>query len=111
MIEKIIRDYLDKTLSVPVYYEVPDEAPQRYVTLEKTGSGKSNHIENATFAIQSWAESTYEAAKLNEAVKEAMDDIVVLDEISRSALNSDYNFTDVTTKKHRYQAVYDLVFY
>ena len=49
--------------------------------------------------------------ELNELVKEAMDDIVVLDEISRSALNSDYNFTDVTTKRHRYQAVYDLVFY
>jgi len=111
MIEKIIKDYLDEQLSVPVYYEVPDDAPQRYVTLEKTGSGKSNHINNATFAIQSWAESTYEAAELNELVKEAMDDIVVLDEISRSALNSDYNFTDVTTKRHRYQAVYDLVFY
>ena len=53
----------------------------------------------------------YEAAALNEKVKAAMKRIIERDEISRSTLNSDYNFTDVTTKKYRYQAVYDLKYY
>lgn len=31
-------------------------------------------------------------------------------DISKAKLNSDYNYTDTTTKSYRYQAVYDLVF-
>ena len=111
MIETIVRDYLKEMLDVPVYLEIPDEAPEQYVTLEKTGSGKSNFILSATLAIRSRADSMYEAAALNEKVKEAMDGIITEDAISRSSLNSDYNFTDIITKKYRYQAVYDLKYH
>ncbi len=111
MIETIVKDYLDAALSVPVSMEVPENPPASFVVLEKTGGGKENHIKNATLAIQSYAPSMYEAAVLNEAVKAAMDDLVTLDAVSRSALNSDYNFTDTTKKKYRYQAVYDVVYY
>lgn len=111
MIEATIREYLERELSIPTYLEIPDNEPEKYITVEKIGGGKTNHIKNATFAIQSRACSMYEAAELNEKVKGAMDDIIKLDSISRSALNSDYNFTDTTKKRYRYQAVYDLVFY
>ena len=40
-----------------------------------------------------------------------MEDIVELDSISQAELNTDYNFTDTQTKRYRYQAVYDLVFF
>ena len=40
-----------------------------------------------------------------------MEDLADLDEVSACRLNSDYNFTDTTTKHYRYQAVFDLVFY
>ena len=36
--------------------------------------------------------------------------IVELPDVSRSALNSDYNYTDTDTKTYRYQAVYDLTY-
>ena len=35
--------------------------------------------------------------------------IVEMDDISKCQLNSDYNYTDTTRKKYRYQAVYDMV--
>ncbi len=111
MIETTVRDYLKSKLDVPVYLEIPTDAPARYVTLEKTGSGRENFINSATFAVQSRADSMYEAAELNEEVKATMDSLIELDNISRSALNSDYNFTDVTTGKYRYQAVYDLIYH
>ena len=41
--------------------------------------------------------------------KEAMEKIVEMDDISKCQLNSDYNYTDTTRKKYRYQAVYDMV--
>lgn len=112
MIEKIVLDYLTDQLTVPVYMEVPEGRPdERFVVIEKTGSGKSNHIESATLAIQSYAPTMYEAASLNEQVKTAMEDSIILDSISRASLNSDYNYTDTTTKHYRYQAVFDVVFY
>ena len=108
MIETIVTDYLNGKLGVPVHMEMPDVQPVRFVLVERTGGSEEEHIQYATLAIQSYAESTYQAAVLNDMVKAAMKEIVVLDSIFKSKLNSDYNFTDTTRKKHRYQAVYDL---
>ena len=111
MIEQIVREHIEKAIDVPVYMEVPAKMPGTFITLEKTGSGRTNHIDAATFAVQSWAESLQAAAELNQQAKKAMDSLIEEAEIARSRLNSDYNFTDTSTKKYRYQAVYDLTYY
>ena len=111
MIEIVINNYLNKKLSVSCHLEKPIDAPNKYVLFEKTGSGKSNHLPSATFAFQSYAKSMYEASKLNEEVKEAVESMIELDDIRGVSLNSDYNFTDTTTKEYRYQAVYDIRYY
>lgn len=110
MIEIIVMDYLNKTLNVPAFMEKPEKEPERYVLLEKTGGSSENCINSATIAIQSYAGTLYGAADLNEEVKVAMDNIIALNEVMSSKLNSDYNFTDTTKKKYRYQAVYDLFY-
>lgn len=111
MIELIVLDYLKRTLSVPVYMEKPSsDAPPKFVLIEKTGTSEENYIMRATFALQSFAPSLYEASVLNEEVKDKMRGIISLDDVSASRLNTDYNFTDTTTKSYRYQAVFDLVF-
>lgn len=109
MIEKIILAYLNKVLDVPVYMECPAQKPDRYVLIEKTGGSEKHHIQTATLALQSYAESLYQAAVLNELLKSAMRDSITLSQISKAALNSDYNYTDTDKKEYRYQAVYDLV--
>lgn len=111
MIELTILNHLKTKLSVPVYLEEPETKPVRYVLLEKTGSGRSNRLGSSTFAFKSYAESLYEAAALNEQTKTAVDSLIELKEIASVRLNSDYNFTDTTTKRYRYQAVYDLNHY
>lgn len=110
MIEKVILDYLNNTLDVPVYMEMPIKHPERYVLIEKTSSARANHIDSAMLAIQSYAPSLYETARLNEQVKKAMDLIAFFTDISSAKLNSDYNYTDTSKKQYRYQAVYN-VFY
>lgn len=111
MIEKAIKDYLGKKLSVNVYLEYPDTPTESFVILDKTGSGRENLISTATFAVQSYAKSKFAAAELNELVKQAMDQLIELDEVTASKLNSDYPFPDVKRKKYRYQAVYDVTHY
>lgn len=110
MIEKIVLDYLNNALSVPAYMEKPAEPSEKYVLLEKTGSSSEDYIKSATFALQSYAGSLFAAATLNEEVKAAMDNIIVLNEVMGSELNSDYNFTDTAKKGYRYQAVYELFY-
>ena len=111
MIEQAVRDYLEEKLNIPVRMEEEANLPKEYVVIEKTGSGQTNHIKRATLAIQSYSDSLYQAASLNEQVKEAMEKIIEMDDISRCELNNDYNYTDTARKKYRYQAVYDIGFY
>ena len=111
IIEIIVLNYLNEHASVPVYLERPARKPTSFILVEKTGSGRSNHINEATIAVQSWAPRLTEAAALNEEVKALMDNLIELDSVSRSQLNSDYNFTNTADKQYRYQAVYDITHY
>lgn len=111
MIEKVVLDYLSGALSVPVSMEVPEDRPGTFVVVEKTGSSRENRVNRATLAIQSYAPTLYEAAALNEQVKQAMDGLPGLPQVGAARLNSDYNFPDTSTKTYRYQAVYDLTHY
>lgn len=121
MIELTVIKYLSNLCDpIPVYAEMPAEMPGTFVIVEKTGSNRDNSINAATIAVQSYAPTMYEAATLNETIKNFMDALPYaqqvfrwLDEyetIFRCKLNSDYNYTDTSMKKYRYQAVYDLTF-
>lgn len=111
MIEEVIIDYLNSTLSIPVYSERPDESPDRFVLAEKIGSRNRNKLEESTFAFQSYAPSMYKAAKLNQDLIVAVNNMIRLENIVSVSRNSDYNFTDTTTKEYRYQAVFDIAHY
>lgn len=111
MIELIIKQHLDGKLNVPIFLEKPSAQTGAYVVFEKTSGGKSNHLPTATIAFQSYHTTLFKAAELNEKLKEAVENLIELDEIRGLSLNSDYNFTDTTTKEHRYQAVYDIRHY
>lgn len=107
MIELTIYNWIKSRLDVPVYFERPDRLPVRFVLMEKTSGFRKNNICSATFAFQSYAESMYEAAVLNENVKKAVDSLIESPQIGGLSLNGDYNFTDTEEKIPRYQAVYD----
>ena len=112
MVEAIIRDYLNENLpeGVKAYMEHPEgEKPQRMVIIERTSSEEYDLVETAMLAVQSYGPSLYEAAALNDIVKNIMRGAAMLPGISRCKINTDYNYTDITTKEYRYQAVYDVV--
>ena len=111
LIEEFVVSYLDEHMSVPVSGEIPTPMPDSFITVERTGGSSVNKLKSATLAVQAWAESVDAAANLCADVAEAMEAIAAEPEISRCALNASYNFTDTSTKRYRYQAVFDLVHY
>ena len=48
MVEKIVKDYLQSSLEIPVRLEEEDDLGNEYVLIEKTGSSTENHIASAT---------------------------------------------------------------
>lgn len=110
VIEVYLVEYLTKELGINVYGQEEDASEDSYIVVEKLGSYVENFSRHATIALKSYGATLLDSAKLNERVKRAMDDIIKKPEISKSKLNSDYNYTDTTTKKYRYQAIYDLTY-
>lgn len=112
MIEILLKSFLEKETNTKTYLVLPDKKPDSFITLEKIGSSNINNLDSSIFAIQSWANSMYEAAKLNQQIKKLLQtQFMELENISKANINSDYNFTDTTTKKYRYQMVVEIFHY
>lgn len=110
MIETIALNYLNEKLTENAYMEVPRNPTPPFVVIEKVGSSFENRVDTATLAFQSYGASMEEAAKLNEKVKAVVESMTELGSISKCYLNSDYNFTDTSTKQYRYQALYVITY-
>lgn len=111
MIEKIVYDFLVEEMKpLPVFLEVPAEPPTEYISIERTSGGETDKIKRCTIAIQSVSNTLYNAATLNENVKTAMEALTDETNVYGCHLNSDYNYTDLTKKVHRYQAVFNLTY-
>lgn len=113
MIEKTVMDYLEEKIPVPVSLEVPENPSGQYIVIQKTGGGQRGYeMRSAVMAVQSFGETLYNAAELNERVIDCMKEMQFrLDAVIQCELNSSYNFTDMETKRYRYQAVFDLVYF
>ncbi len=106
MIEKKIRNYLEKALGVPVWVEHRENEPDSFVIFEKTGGYIKDTIHHSTYAFQSYGKTLAEALKLNNKLL----DYMMIFEDANVRLNSNYNFTDTSTKRYRYQAILELIY-
>lgn len=118
MIETTLINYLQNLTSAGtnVFAERPLNIPKLYILLEKTGSSTENMITTSDIAIQSISDSMQDgslldAALLNEEVKSVMQGLEALPDIVMVRINTDYNYTDSSTKEYRYQAVYQITHY
>lgn len=111
MIELIVKEFAEQKLTVPVFMEFPHDPPERFVVLKKGDSGRENLINSAMLVADSYAESLWEAAKLNEQVKTVLDNLIQLDTVSSSRRGGDYPAFDTKNKRHRYQAVQNITHY
>jgi hypothetical protein len=117
-IEEFLIEKLGQALEpFPVLLEEPEHDPRpsmdpaEYYVLQKTGSNWNDHIIDSTIAIQSYAGTRLRTIQLNEALKDAVEDLLQYDEIIGIELNSDYDFTDTSTRRPRYQAVFVITHY
>ena len=53
MIEIIVREHLQELLDAPVYLEIPDDAPEKYVTVDRKQRNKSYFVSDFCDTVQS----------------------------------------------------------
>lgn len=111
MIELIVKKYLSTKLEIPIVFEHQKNLPKEFILIQKTSGTRENFLNSSTIAIQSYGASMFDAAKLNEKIKNLMYDLITTSDVSSVKLNSDYNFTDTETKRYRYQAIFDIYHY
>ena len=111
MIEQLILDWLTER-DFPAVTEIPEGwTGGALVTIEKVGSSWRQALEEDTVAIQSYGDSLYEAAALNQAVCAAMLELHESAAVCYCRKNSDYNWTDTEKHRYRYQAIFDVLWY
>lgn len=108
MIEAIVIKWLSEKMDVPVFAEVPEDAPASFLLVEKTSGRRTNYLSFSSIVVQSYDESLLKAAELNETVKACMFELIEVQSVSKVSLNANYNFTDTQTKRYRYQSVFDI---
>ena len=95
---------------VPVSGSVPHPMPAEFVTVELTGSRRTDLIDTVQLVVLCWSSSRAAACALYEQVNAAMLASISSPEISRCAVETGYNDTDTQTNRPRYHARYEVVY-
>ena len=112
MIELMLKNFIDNNLNYPAYMEIPNSPPDNFFVIEKVGGSRDEFIDSATVAIQTYAPSMYQTAKLSETMIDAvLNDFKSQPDVASVELNSSYNFPDTSTKRYRYQALFEIYYY
>lgn len=113
MIELTLYNHLKTALSVPVFMEIPGNKNEldKYIVLSKIDAGLINHIKAATFSVEVYADSLYNAAALSEDVKNALFDAIELDDVTSVSLGSERLANDTQTKEYKYDIIINLYHY
>lgn len=111
MIEIVIKEFMERRLDAPVFFEFPEKALDYFIILKKEGNPRENMLDSALLVVDSYGPSHLAAAMLNETVKTALDDLVQLPQISASRRGGDYPAFDTKNKRYRYQAVQNITYY
>lgn len=112
LIEQTVKDYLDSVLNntgIKVYPEIPKNPPEKFVVFKLIDRGRENMINEVTFEFYSYGNNTLEAAEVDESLRNAMDNIVTINDIS-CHYGGGNNSPDTTLKRYRYRSYYNLYY-
>jgi hypothetical protein len=107
-IEAEIIGWLSQKVAVPVSADVPADKPDRFITIERTGGSRDNHVvDRPNLAIQCWGTSRLDASELAYEVDAILPSIVEIPQVTHFERDTFYNFPDEHGAP-RYQIVVNL---
>lgn len=82
---------------------VPEQRPQRFITVERTGGQRTHLWDSPMFAVQAWAATEAEASALADEVAVAILDWQRESIVAYSDVRSVYAFPDPDARVPRFQ--------
>lgn len=110
LIEQTVLEYLQEALDMTdIYLEIPREIPDAFVVFRITDRDLRDQINGVTVEFSSYADTKYNAAVLDNQVREAMLDINSIPSISCRFGGGNDN-PDTTLKLPRYRCYFNLYY-
>lgn len=104
-IEGLLISWLQKAVGVAACGDVPEDRPDEFLTVERTGGSRSYGIDTATVAVQCWSTSRAAACELAHRVDAALPSLIGEGGVFGVERDSLYNFPDEEGGTARYQIV------
>lgn len=104
--EGLLIAYLNATLpgGVRAFGDVPADRPGVFVTVERTGGGRTRYSQDVLLAVGCWHTSRAEAASLAEQVAALLVDAPAhVPRLAATGVQSVYNLPDPDSGQARYQ--------
>ena len=92
-----------KFAGTSVSTRVPEQRPQRFITVERTGGQRTHLWDSPMFAVQAWAATEAEASALADEVAVAILDWQRESIVAYSDVRSVYAFPDPDARVPRFQ--------
>lgn len=112
LIEQRVKEFLDVEFAedeIGVYLETPKTLPATFIVFQLIERGKENQINACTLEFRSYAPSKYEAAVLDEKVREAMETLNETTDIT-AQLGGGNDNPDTSLKRYRYRCYFNLFY-
>lgn len=110
LIEQTILEYLQEALETEdVYLEIPKERPEQFVVFRVIDRGLVNQINEVTVEFYSYAETKYQAAVLDDLVRNAMLNINSVESVS-CRFGGGNDDPDMNYKIPRYRCYFNLFY-
>lgn len=112
LIEQRVKEFLDAEFAeeqIGVYLEIPNNTPDTFIVFQLVDRGKENRINEVTLEFRSYAPSKFEAASLDEKVREALEKLNEVSDIT-THLGGGNDNPDTTLKRYRYRCYYNLYY-
>ena len=85
------------------YASASNPMTSEFVTVERTGGGSTNKMDQAVLAVQCWADGRKAAADMADDVRCALEDMTGTHGLGAVRVQSLYNWPDPLSRKSRYQ--------
>lgn len=110
MIEETVKSYLETVFEdIPIYLETPKDMPEKFIVFQLIDRGKENYINAVTLEFRCFAGSKYDAALLDESLRNAMEAFHEGTDIS-CHLGGGNDDQDSVLKKYRYRSYFNLYY-
>lgn len=102
-VEEALIAYLPTVLGVPAFGETPEERPESFVVVDRTGGPTELVRDIPSLAVQWWADNKADACTLSVDGRAALRAFVNEDDIMKVEIGSTYSFPDPESSQARYQ--------